>query len=529
MASSRKEARHQERKQRRKLRKAEAKGKSRPSSAQPEAMSETKPSRFGFLFVLAGALAIGAWMFFPNASQESGDAARAVSSMDAPAIPDPPTADMTLPVRRMIEEARADVGREPSAARTWGELGEVLDAHHLFEDAATCYRYAVAISVDSRPDQFRWNYLLATVLNSAGGADEEILEAFARAMAVEPDYPPGHVRHGDALVRMGRNAPAQAAFERAIGLDEDFAMAHRNLGQVLLAEGEIASAITHLEAAARYDASDSVVYTSLARAYRQKGQESQAQEALTRSNTLQPVFGVPDPIRFGVEERAVDPLSLEDRIDQTLANGDVDGAMEAMDLLEESFSDDAQVLEKIGVRRFKAGRKEAAAKTLERAIALDEHRHEAHLHLGAVYDEKKDFDKALEHYEHVGQEDPTNAGLQQRIGYLYLAKNDLEHAVESMLRAAELGQDEPGLNHNLGAALDRLDRTAEAIIYFERVIAVEPENGGTHYNLGMALERLGLTARAIEHYDQAATFAPKLPAKVRAEALRAAAKAGSGG
>ena len=41
--------------------------------------------------------------------------------------------------------------------------------------------------------------------------------AFAQAIRYEPDYPPGHVRHGDALVRMGRNADARAAFERLTG------------------------------------------------------------------------------------------------------------------------------------------------------------------------------------------------------------------------------------------------------------------------------------------------------------------------
>ena len=520
--SSRRETRRQERKERRKREKAERRGKA-PSTSSDGAASpppETPPSKTGFLFVGAAAIVIGAF-FLLSGDQDEGPADQAAGA-DAPDLPAPESAEMTLPVRRAIETARGDVELDPSSSLSWGQYGEVLDAHHLFEDAAVCYRQAAFLAGDSLRDRFRWNYLLATVLNSAGGGDDEIHSAFRAAMAIEPDYPPGHVRHGDALVRMGRNTQAAAAFERAIALDADFAMAHRNLGQVLLADGELDRAIEHLETSARYDPSDSITQTSLARAYRQKGRESEAQEALARSRELSPVFGVPDPIRFAVEGLAVDPLSLEDRIDQAFANDDIDAAMAAMDLVEESFPDDAATLERVGLRRFKADRKAAAIDTLEKAIALDGHRHEARLHLAAIFDEKKEVDKALVHYEHVAEEDPENASLQQRIGYMYLAKNELETAVTFLLSAVENGLEEPGLNHNLGTALDRLDRTAEAVIYFERVLAVEPGNGGTHYNLGMALERLGKIERAIEHYDEAAVHAPGLPAKERAEALRAA-------
>jgi len=520
--SSRRETRRQERKEWRKREKAERRGKS-DSTSSGEAASpprEKPPSKTGFLFVGAAAIVIGA--FFLLSEGENGAPAGPGVSVDAPELPMPASADMTVLVRRTIETAHGNVELDPDSSLSWGQYGEVLDAHHLFEDAVVCYRHAAALAGDSLRNRFRWNYLLATVLNATGGSDDEIDSAFATAMAIEPDYPPGHVRHGDALVRMGRNAEAAAAFERAIALDADFAMAHRNLGQVLLAEGEIDRAIEHLETSARYDPGDSVVQTSLARAYRQKGRESEAREALARSSELSPVFGVPDPIRFAVEELAVDPLSLEDRIDQAFANGDIDAAMAAMDLIEESFPDDAVTLERVGLRRLKANRKEAGIKTLEKAIALDDHRHEARLHLAAIFDENKEFDKALLHYEHVAEENPENAGLQQRIGYLYLAKNELEKGVTFLLNAAENGMEDPGLYHNLGTALDRLDRTAEAVIYFERVLALEPRNGGTHYNLGMALERLGKTERAIEHYDEAAVHAPKLPAKERADALRAA-------
>jgi len=516
MTSSRKKARRLERKARREKEKAQI-ASQRPGETAPPQVD--RPKR-GWLVVVAAAVAIGGWSYFQDPAKP--DAGGVAVPGEAPAIPAPPSADMTVPVRRMIREARAAVEQDPTSPRTWGQLGEVFDAHHLFDDAAICYREACRLSRGSAPDEFRWSYLLATVLNSAGGSGaEEIFALFARAMALEPDYPPGHVRQGDAFVRQGKNALARSAFERAIALDPDFAMAHRNLGQVLLADGEIEAAISHLEAAARYDTSDSVVHASLARAFRLNGQEARAQEAADKASSFAPVFGVPDPIRFSVEARAVDPLTLNDRIDERMGGGDIAGALGDLELLEESFPDDANVLERIGVMRFKAGSKDAALTTFERALKLDEHLHESHLLLAAIYDEKKNFDKALEHYSHVAEEDPKNASLHKRIAYLLLAQDKIELAVDSFERAFQHGLDDAELHHNWGAALDRIDRTEEAVGHFEKVLEVEPENGGTHFNLGMALERLGRNAKAIEHYDKAAALAPNLPAARRAAALRA--------
>ena len=524
MTPSRKEERKLERKAKRKLEKQRNQGiqSSEGSVGRPQAVegdqgspATGEKSKSGVWFVLIAFVLLATWMSFRDSEKsESG------RTGETPPIPSPPLTEMTGPVKTRIEEARGRLETNLGSTQAWGNLGELYDAHHLFDDAIVCYREAERLATEPL-DRFRWSYLLGTASNIAGGDDEETESALKRAIRLEPDYPPGHLRLGDALVRMGRNAEAKGSFEKALALDPEFAMAQRNLGQLLLAEDDVEGALRHLEEALRIDPSDSVVHSSLARAYRSQGKEDEARKAAQSATSLQPVFGVPDPIRFAVEERAVDPLSLESRIDRLLAEKDIDGAMQTMDLLEESFPDDGKVLQKIGLRRFAAGRKEAAKKTLERALEQNDHLHEAQLQLAYIYDEEKEFDKALVHYEHVASEDASNLTLQKRIGFLYLGKNDLAKGVEYLLRAAEGGLSEPDLHHNLGAALDRLERTEEAVFHFRKVLESEPDNAGTHYNLAIALERLGNVQRALEHYDRAAALAPKLPAAERAAELRA--------
>lgn len=117
----------------------------------------------------------------------------------------PPDIDlngMPAPVARAIGGAHEAVVRDPRSGPAWGRLGSVLDAHHLFDEAAICYGRALALD----PDEFRWAYLLAVVQDFRGVEVDELHSAFDAAVALNSRFPPLFLRYGDALVRQGRAA-----------------------------------------------------------------------------------------------------------------------------------------------------------------------------------------------------------------------------------------------------------------------------------------------------------------------------------
>ncbi|MEE8524680.1 MAG: tetratricopeptide repeat protein, partial [Thermoanaerobaculia bacterium] len=166
-------------------------------------------------------MSLGVWNL-----DRGGDAIQPASA----SLPDPDTSSMTVPVARAIREARAAALAQPDSADAVGRLGQVYHAHGLYDAAAACYE----IARKRAPDDFRWVYLLAGVEELRSAEGERVDELFRAAIRLLPRYPPVYVRHGDALLRLGRWAEARDAYAAAIERDPELALAQRGLGQTAL-------------------------------------------------------------------------------------------------------------------------------------------------------------------------------------------------------------------------------------------------------------------------------------------------------
>lgn len=484
-------------------------GKGPRASAAPARASATERSPFlspklGFLLLAL----VGAGVAFLALREREAPTAAAD-------VPDPPREGMFAPVARAIDSARAAVLADPADAKSWGELGAIFDAHHLYPEAAQCYGRARALA----PLDFRWIYLLAIVSDFQGQPAEEVVASFREAVRLEPDYPPARLRFGDALARQGLLEEARDSYQKAIELDPAFAMAHRNLGQVLLSLEETPAATLHLERARELDPADSIVHTSLARAYFLAGDAEAAQAAEAEAKRLQPVYGVPDPVRRAVDDRALSPRACDERAKERMLAGDFAGAIEDLLALSEVDPDDSSVLSRLGACYVRTGELDEARKHLERAVAQDDLA-EAHVQLAAVDEAQGRPADAAEHFRRALATHPDNAGLRKKLGLSLGKAGDLAGAVLEFERARDLGARDAELFHNWGTALDRLGRRDEACTQFEAALALEPDNAGAHFNLALALEALGRIAEAREHYERALALDPRLPAKDRLAALR---------
>ncbi|MDI1250401.1 MAG: tetratricopeptide repeat protein, partial [Lacunisphaera sp.] len=80
-------------------------------------------------------------------------------------------------------------------------------------------------------------------------AVEDAIQAFRRALKLEPGRPEAHNILGHALATAGQSGPAEAAFNAALRLAPGFAPAHDNLGRLCRAGGRLPEAIVHYRAA----------------------------------------------------------------------------------------------------------------------------------------------------------------------------------------------------------------------------------------------------------------------------------------
>jgi len=386
--------------------------------------------------LVAAVIALGLGMWLTRGGDETPTRTRVE-------LPDPDTSEMTAPVERAIRNARLAAHAQPESAAAVGQFGQVLHAHWLYEGAAECYEIAHELS----PGDFRWVYLLAGVEDIRGSDTSRIDELFREAIRLAPQFPPVHVRHADALMRLGRWAEASDAYAEAARLDPELVLAYRGLGQAANLLGDGPEAVEHLERSRELAPEDRITQIALTRAYALTGQDDLAAETSRKAQAVTAQASLPDPIFFEVQNLAVDPESLRKRASRNLLEGNDDAAIAALTLLEES--------EGVGAR-------------LQLAAAIK--RRANQLAFGG------DFDAALFEFERAGRLTPADPEIEHNWGTVLLRRGDFEEAGRHFERAIELDPGSADSLYNLGVVLEGLGRTDEAIARFSSAAAIDPQH-----------------------------------------------------
>lgn len=106
-----------------------------------------------------------------------------------------------------------------------------------------------------------------------------------------------------------------------------------------------------------------------------------------------------------------------------------------------------------------------AKQAYHQALAAEPGNVEAHINLGRLYHQERDFVRAEAHYREAGRRAP----------------------------------DDPIPLFNLGVLMDDRGRRDEAIGFYRRALERDPEFADAHYNLGLLYEAMGRRSQAITH------------------------------
>ena len=168
-----------------------------------------------------------------------------------------------------------------------------------------------------------------------------------------------------------------------------------------------------------------------------------------------------------------------------------------------------------------------AIEYLEQAILLDRNYGEAYSNLGLAYDNKGDYDKAIEYYKKalkiilrkLGSEHPNVAIYYNNLGFAYREKGDYDKAIEYFQKALKIGLRKLGSEHpnvafyynNLGKTYNNKGDYDKAIEYLQKALKIglrklgseHPNVAITYNNLGLAYDNKGDNDKAIEYYKKA--------------------------
>lgn len=141
---------------------------------------------------------------------------------------------------------------------------------------------------------------------------------------------------------------------------------------------------------------------------------------------------------------------------------------------------------------------------------------EAYYRMGSAYKEKgeknradENFQKSIDAYKALIEEDKKNVELNYDIAMVYDARSDYKLAEQHLGRLIALKPDEANAYNYLGYILVEQNKELElAVSYVQKAIEMEPNNGAFHDSLGWAYYKLEKLDEAITELEKAAELTP---------------------
>ena len=413
-----------------------------------------------------------------DSSAGDGTPAAPARTAALPSVVLPDLSPLAASVQRQIRQRDASLARmlaststpPPALAAAYGELGRLLMASKLTDEAAACYRHAEALAADDR----RWPYLLGHAYLRTGDRVRSAA-AFERASTLQPADLNALVWLGETYLDDGRPEVAQPVFQRALALQPQSAAALFGAGRSALAQQAYAQAAQYMERALGADRRASAVHYPLAMAYRALGDREKAEAHLRQRGSAFPEL--------------IDPLMPQD----------------------EEVLDSAVACEARGVQALKAADWNAAAAAFREGLALAPHDASLRYWLGATFYAAGDAAAAEREFAAVVRQSPEFAKAHFSLGMIYESTGRRAAAIEQFRAAVAHDPMLPEARLRLADALGAAGDPQAALIQYEAAIKLDPGIADAWIGGGRALTALGRNQKASEWRAQARRVQPGRP------------------
>ncbi|MDY6969319.1 MAG: tetratricopeptide repeat protein, partial [Spirochaetota bacterium] len=138
---------------------------------------------------------------------------------------------------------------------------------------------------------------------------------------------------------------------------------------------------------------------------------------------------------------------------------------------------------------------ESGASDKDKAVALT--------YIGIIYDDRGEYNKAVEYYSRALKYDNTNPVVYRNLSLTYRHKKDLEKAQETIRKGLEI--DPNNINNRLlyGNILFEQVKYEDAKLQYKKVIELDQNNSGALHNLALTLLKTGDESSAIKYLIKA--------------------------
>jgi len=361
----------------------------------------------------------------------------------------------------------------------------------------------------------------------AKGMLEEAAECYRQAVAINPDFAEGFLNLGFVLKEQKRYEDAERYLKQAVLINPAMEDAYYILGGISQERGNLDGAIENYNKILELKPDFEIVYRDLCHVLFQSGQTESAKKIIKQGISINP-----ESAEFyyylgnlHVYEKGLEPaivcyqkvLSIQPdyaEVHCLLGNifkdqGDLDEAQACYRRTLALNPDDADAHNNLGAVFQDRGDLDEAQVCYRRALALNPDYVDAHNNLGAVFQARGNFDEAVACYRKALAIRPDSAEVNNNLGVVLKSQGNLDEAITCYRQALVLKPDFSEAYNNLGNALKDQGNLDEAITCYRQALVLKPDFSMAHNNLGIIFQEQDKLDKALACYRQTLEWAPE--------------------
>jgi tetratricopeptide (TPR) repeat protein len=305
---------------------------------------------------------------------------------------------------------------------------------------------------------------------------DKAIEAFQRAIALQPQNFEAHNNLGYALEEAGYYKEALAEYETALKIKPDYKPALQNIlsgvgrwSQDLIDHGQYSTAEEILKAGIARAPEAGELYYFLGVVYQAMGKSAESLQMWKKAAQIRPDSSIAHYVK------AVEKASA----------GDYQGALNELNEAVKIKPDNAYAHNLMGIILATTGKPQEAIAKFETAIKYKPNYAEAYLSIATLYERAGKMDDAIKYYKTATIKNPYSVRALMHMGKIYFTAGRYFDAESCYQRALRIQPLSAPIYNDLAFTLAQQNKINEAIKAFETSGQINPKNIDAHYALGL--------------------------------------------
>ncbi|MCB1530414.1 MAG: tetratricopeptide repeat protein [Rhodospirillales bacterium] len=390
-----------------------------------------------------------------------------------------------------LETIQGALKDENPEAEWWCNYGIMLNETKRYEEAIEAYDRAIEIDPDY-PNSY-WNKSHALWLQDRF---EEAEKAARKGIEIDGSSAEAWLNLGTAVVKLGRLEEAAECWEKALSINPDFAFAWNNLGNVLRDMGKLEASEEKCRKALEIDPNYAQAMNNLGNALLDLGQVEEAEEWYRKAIAQQPDYAE-------AHNNLCISMIRQHRYEEAIVS-----ARYAI-----SFKPDyADALINLSHAYRSIGRMEEAEKAIQKASVLQPDSAEVHIDLADILFMQDRYGDAEIELQKAREMKPDSSRVYLKLSNVLERGNKVEEALEAIDKAIELNPEMPETYLRKGNICHISNRVEEAKTYFEKTLEMREDMPAALISLAELYQSLGDMDASREYIDRVHKIAPDTPA-----------------